>query len=146
MSRILVAVLIVAAMFGGGVLVVRAMSDVSSTNATRSLEQRAVPFDGRTVTCAELFPGGCTFDLQLAFDRWGGHLEVFGATDLGPWGRGVSRPEAAKLGLEACETSSVPGETFLEFSEQARIDHPEASSPQLFPFWDQARRVLCPSA
>ncbi|MCL2533677.1 MAG: hypothetical protein FWE39_05880 [Nocardiaceae bacterium] len=146
MSRILVAVLIVAAMLGGGVLIVRAMSDVPPENATRSLDERAVSFDGRTVTCVELLADGCSFDVQLAFDRWGGQLGVFGATDLGSWGRGLSRPEVAKLGLEACDTSSVPGKTYLEFVETARIDHPEASSPQLFPFWDQARRVLCPSA
>ncbi|GAB2646963.1 hypothetical protein ABI214_01450 [Prescottella soli] len=146
MSRILVAVLVVAAVFGVGFAIARGISDLPSKNVPRSLEDRSVVFDGRTVTCASLFAEGCGPDLQLAFDRWGGQLDVFASRDLGPWGRGLSRPAAVKLGLEACDTASMPGRTFLEFVETARIDHPDASSPELFPFWNEAGRALCPSA
>lgn len=145
-SRILVAVLTVAAVFGLGFMIVREASDLPSRTAPRAVEDRSVAFDGETVTCATLFGDGCDIDVQLAFDRWGGQLDVFASRDLGPWGRGLSGPAVAKLGLEACDTASMPGRTFLEYVETARIDHPDASSPQLFPFWDEAGRVLCPSA
>jgi len=145
-SRILVALLTVAAVFGIGFVIAREMSDLPSRVTPRAVEDRSVAFAGGTVTCAALFGDGCDIDAQLAFDRWGGQLDVFASRDLGPWGRGLSAPEAAKLGLQACDTASMPGRTFLEFVETARIDHPDASSPQLFPFWDDAGRVLCPSA
>ncbi|WP_433604278.1 hypothetical protein [Prescottella agglutinans] len=146
MSRIVVAVLTVVAVFGLGFAIVREMSDLPSRTAPRAVEDRAVTFDGGTVTCAALLGDGCDIDVQLAFDRWGGQLDVFASRDLGAWGRGLAAPEAAKLGLEACDTASMPGRTFLEFVETARIDHPDASSPQLFPIWDEAGRVLCPSS
>lgn len=148
MARILVVVMVVAAIAGvvfGFVHEMSTVSRVSDAGAARALDDRSVSVGGRSVTCTQLVPGGCDFGVQLAFGRWGGQLDVFLASDLGPWGRGLPPGEAAKLGLQACDTSSTPGQTFLEFLHVAQVDRPEATSPQLFPFWDQARRVLCPA-
>lgn len=145
MSRILVAVLVVAALFGVGVASFRALSDVAGEDGARPVENSAFTVRGRTVTCAELLPDGCDFELQHAYDRWGEGLGAYVTSDLGPWGRGLGVQEAAQLGLEACITAGVPGRTFLEYLDRVRVDRPEATSPELFPFWDQARRILCPS-
>ena len=145
MSRILVAVMVVAALFGVGVVAVRQLSEVSHTVSERSPEDRTVQVDRTPVTCRSLVPEGCDFDLQHAFDRWGGQIGVYAASDLGPWGRGLGPAAAVTLGLRACDIASTPGKTFLEFVEVGRATHPEASSPQLFPLWQQAQRLLCPS-
>lgn len=145
MSRVVVAVLVVAALLGTGFAFYHAMSGVTQTSTDRPLANDVVTVRGRTVTCAELLPDGCSFDLQFAFDRWGDQLNSYVASDLGPWGRGLPVEPAAKLGLQACNLSSMPGQTYLEFERVARADHPDASTAQLFPFWDQARRVLCPA-
>lgn len=148
MSRIVVAVLVVAAIAGIGAAAVWRMSQVvsvSTTSSSRVPDDRSVSVAGRQVTCTALLPGGCDYDLQSAFDTWGGQLDVFLASDLGPWGRGLGAGQAAKLGLQACDTSRTPGQTFLEFRSVAQVGHPNASGPDLFPFWDQARRVLCPA-
>jgi len=148
-SRILVAVAVVVALVGVGVAaaweIPRAVRESNGAAAERALDERAVPVGGRTVTCAELFPEGCNYDLQFAFDRWGGQLDPFLASDLGPWGRGVAPAQAVKLGLEACNTARIPGQTFLEYLDLAQAERPEASSAQLFPFWHEAQRVLCPA-
>ncbi|PTR27418.1 hypothetical protein C8K36_10440 [Rhodococcus sp. OK519] len=145
MSRIIVAVLLVAALFGTGVAFYRVLSDVAPASTDRPLANEVATVKGRTMTCAELLPDGCTFDLQFAFDRWGDGLNAFVASDLGPWGRGLPVAPAAKLGLEACNTASMPGRTYLEFEPVARVDHPGASTPELYPFWNQAREILCPA-
>ncbi|ORL31728.1 hypothetical protein A5N78_13065 [Prescottella equi] len=145
MSRIIVAVLVVAALLGTGFAFYRALSDVAQTSTERPLADEVATVRGRTVTCVELLPDSCSFDMQFAFDRWGDGLNAYLASDLGPWGRGVSDASAAKLGLQACNLSSIPGQTYLEFERVARADHPDANTSQLYPFWDQARRILCPA-
>lgn len=145
MSRIIVAVLVVVALLGTGFAFYHALSDVAQTSTERPLANDVATVQGRTVTCAELLPDGCSFDMQFAFDRWGDGLNAYVSSDLGPWGRGLAVAPTAKLGLQACNLSSMPGQTYLEFEQVARADHPDASTAQLFPFWDQARRVLCPS-
>lgn len=144
MSRVIVAVLVVAALLGTGFALYRALSDAAQASRERSLVDDVATVRGRTVTCAELLPDGCAFDLQFAFDRWGAGLDGFVVSDLGPWGSGLPVSSAVELGLQACHLASMPGRTYLEFETAARSDRPEASTAELFPFWDQARRVLCP--
>ncbi|WP_305091485.1 hypothetical protein [Prescottella sp. R16] len=145
MTRVLVAVLAVAAVVGFGVVAVREWSSVSQTSSSRALADRTVALDGEQITCATLVPDGCDFDLQFAFDRWGGQIGVFAASDLGPWARGVGPAQAVTLGLRACSVAGTPGKTFLEFVDVAHRTVPDASSPDLFPIWQQARTVLCPT-
>ncbi len=109
MSRIIVAVLVVAALLGTGFAFYSALSDVAQTSTERPLADDVATVRGRTVTCVELLPDSCSFDMQFAFDRWGDGLNAYLASDLGPWGRGVSDASAAKLGLQACNLSSIRG-------------------------------------
>lgn len=144
-SRVIAALLVVAALVGTGFVFHRALSDVARTPSERSLVDDVATVRGRTVTCAQLLPDVCSFDLQFAFDRWGEGLDGFVTSDLGPWGSGLPVPAAAELGLQACHLSSMPGQTYLEFERVVRVHRPEASVADLFPFWDRARRVLCPT-
>ncbi|WP_137724125.1 hypothetical protein [Prescottella subtropica] len=145
MARILAAVITVAVLVGCGVVAVRGWSTLSQTSSSRTLDDRTVELDGKPVTCATLVPGGCDFDLQFAFDRWGGQIGVYAAADLGPWARGAGTSQSVVLGLRACSVSRTPGKTFLEFVDVAHRTVPDASSPELFPIWRQARTVLCPT-
>ena len=65
-----------------------------------------------------------------------------GSSDLSPavsasWRR-------RKLSLQACEVSATAGRTILDFYTLAEIDHPTATTTDLFPFWNESRQFLCP--
>ncbi|MGF7123045.1 hypothetical protein [Rhodococcus sp. AG1013] len=143
-TRVLVGVVVVAALCGFGFAFYRMVSDLPQTETSRPMVKETFTIGGQPTTCEGLF-GSCDFNLQTSFNQWGRNLDVFGdAPTLGPYGREIGFPASAKLGLQACEIARAPGRTYLEFLDVAHVEHPEATSPQLFPFWDLAARELCP--
>ncbi|AWK75919.1 hypothetical protein CBI38_29220 [Rhodococcus oxybenzonivorans] len=145
MRRFASTLLVVLALCAVAVALFYFTSRTPQDTAARPMEDKAFMIDGRPMTCRELFPPGCDFDLQYSYNRWGERLESFVDTsDLGPYARDIGFAASAKLSLQACRLSETSGKTILEFVELARRDHPEADSPQVFPVWNRARQFLCP--
>ncbi|ABG99172.1 conserved hypothetical protein (plasmid) [Rhodococcus jostii RHA1] len=87
----------------------------------------------------------CGFDLQTVYNDVGGRLEGFVHTaDLGPYADRIGVAASANLSLRACVLARTSGRTFLEFVDVSQPAHPDAGSPELFPFWNRAREELCP--
>ncbi|MDJ0362579.1 hypothetical protein [Rhodococcus sp. H29-C3] len=63
---------------------------------------------------------------------------------MGPYAADIGFVDSAKLSLQACGVARTAGKTVLEFEDLAQRDHPDATSAQLFPFWNQTRQELCP--
>ena len=145
MKQVLKTVL-VCLVVGAAVLVVWAVaSRPEPTAPPRPLPDTAVMVHGRPTTCSELFGYPCDFDLQSTFNRWGRSLGPFVDSGvLGPYAEQIGFLASARLSLDACTLSHTTGKTVLEFVEQARRQHPEAGSPELFPFWHRTRQSLCP--
>ncbi|QBJ98722.1 hypothetical protein ERC79_14005 [Rhodococcus sp. ABRD24] len=144
--RVLVGVAIIAALCGFGVALYRFVSELPRTPTSRPIVSESFTIGDRPSTCSDLF-GVCDYNLQLSYNRWGRQLDVFqDAPTLGPYGRELGFAASALLGLQACDVARTPGRTYLEFLDRANVEHPEATSPQLFPFWDLATRELCPMA
>ena len=61
-----------------------------------------------------------------------------------PFARSIGFVAEAKLSLQACEVSATAGRTILDFYTLAEIDHPTATTTDLFPFWNESRQFLCP--
>ncbi len=100
---------------------------------------------GKPTTCTELFGETCSFALQSDYNQWGQNLEGFvNAGTLGPFARSIGFVAEAKLSLQACEVSATAGRTILDFYTLAEIDHPTATTTDLFPFWNESRQFLCP--
>nr|WP_253252953.1 hypothetical protein [Rhodococcus erythropolis] len=100
---------------------------------------------GQPTTCTELFGETCSFALQSDYNQWGQNLESFvNAGTLGPFARSIGFVVEAKLSLQACEVSATAGRTILDFYTLAGIDHPAATTTDLFPFWNESRQFLCP--
>ncbi|MCY4668920.1 MAG: hypothetical protein OXC29_13160 [Rhodococcus sp.] len=100
---------------------------------------------GKPTTCTELFGETCSFALQSDYNQWGQNLEGFvNAGILGPFARSIGFVAEAKLSLQACEDSATAGRTILDFYTLAEIDHPTATTTDLFPFWNESRQFLCP--
>lgn len=99
---------------------------------------------GKPTTCSELFGETCSFALQSDYNQWGQDLDSFvNAGTLGPFARSIGFVAEAKLSLQACEISAA-GRTILDFYTLAEIDHPTATTTDLFPFWNESRQFLCP--
>ncbi|WP_031939233.1 hypothetical protein [Prescottella defluvii] len=145
MTRVLVAVAVVAALCGFGFAFYRVLSELPQTSTSRPIVKETYTIGGQPTTCESLF-GSCDNTLQTSFNEWGRNLDVFrDQPTLGPFGRDVGFPASARLGLLACEVARTPGLTYLEFVDRADVELPGATSPQLFPFWDLATRELCPT-
>lgn len=129
-----------------GVLVVAAMllSGFRPEENSHSLPDTVVTIEGQPVTCTELFQKTCSFDLQSAYNQWGNGIESFvDSGALGPYARSIGFTAAAKLSLQACGINNTAGRTVLDFYDHARVDHPMAVTPDLFPFWNASRQFLC---
>ncbi|MGG7102815.1 hypothetical protein [Rhodococcus sp. 24CO] len=114
---------------------------------SRPLADTSAIIDGQRTTCAELFGETCSFDLQSEYNQWGESIESFvNSGVLGPYARSIGFVPAAKLSLQACGVSNTAGRTVLDFNVLVRADHPEASTTDLFPFWNASRQSLCPAA
>ncbi|GAF42979.1 hypothetical protein [Rhodococcus wratislaviensis] len=145
MKQVLKAVL-VCVVVGAAVFMVWAVaSRPDAPEPPRPLPDTAVMVHGVPTTCSELFGQPCDFGLQAAFNRWGTGLAAFVDSGvLGPYAERIGFLASAKLSLDACALSHTTGKTVLEFVEQAQRQHPDAGSPELFPFWNRTRQTLCP--
>ena len=115
------------------------------TGTARTLADAVFVIDGTPSTCADLFAHPCDYTLQSQYNQWGPRLEQFLTTSpLGSYADRIGFAASAKLSLQACALSRTVGKTFLEFVAAARAEHPDATSPQLFPFWHRTRQGLCP--
>ncbi|KAA0015875.1 hypothetical protein [Antrihabitans cavernicola] len=121
-------------------------ADPSPAAAPPPLEDTAFTVSGHPTTCSELFRHQCDFNLQYDYDKWGNGLESFVDSGvLGTYAEDIGFVPSAKLSLQACGVAGTDGTTFLNFIDLAHADHPDAGSPQLFPFWNRTRQGLCPS-
>lgn len=137
-----VVLVLVAVVAAGFYLVSRGAFD---SDSTRTVEDTEVVLDGSPTTCGELFGAPCSVDVQTTYNRIGPRLDGFvRGADFGPWSATIGFDEAAILVVEACDLSGRPGQTDLEFVDLARVRHPDAGSPELFPFWQRAQEGLCP--
>ena len=83
--------------------------------------------------------------LQSAFNRWGTGLAPFVDSGvLGPYAERIGFVASAKVSLDACALSHITGKAVLEFVEQAQRQHPDAGSPELFPFWEPHPAIPVP--
>ncbi|KAA0017021.1 hypothetical protein [Antrihabitans cavernicola] len=122
------------------------VSDPSPSAAPPPLADTAYTVNGRPTTCTDLFHQPCDFTLQYGYDMWGQHLESFvNSGVLGTYRDDIGFVASAELSLQACGVAHTTGKTFLDYLDLAHTDHPEAGSPQLFPFWNRTRQDLCPS-
>ena len=111
----------------------------------RPLADQTFTIHGQPTTCSMLFGHACDYSLQSQYNRWGNGLESFvESSTLGPYATEIGFAASAKLSLQACGLARTAGNTVLEFEALARAEHPEATSPQLFPFWNRTRQGLCP--
>ena len=116
-------------------------------DTSRPLADTSAIIDGQPTTCTELFGSTCSFDLQTEYNRWGEAIDSFvNSGVLGPYARSIGFVPAAKLSLQACGVSNTTGRTVLDFNDLARVDHPDASTTDLFPFWNASRQFACPAA
>lgn len=137
-----VMLVLVAVVAAGFYFALRGLSDFDST---RTVEDTQVLLDGTPTTCGELFGAPCSVAMQTTYNRIAPGLDGFvRGADLGPWAATIDFDETAALLVEACSLIGQPGQTQLEFVDLARVWHPEAGSPELFPFWNRAREGLCP--
>lgn len=145
MKRIVhVLIIVTLCALAGGVFL--AVYDSSRDTAPRPLADTTFTIDGQPTTCSTLFEQPCEYRLQSEYNRWGGGLESFVHTSpLGTYAHDIGFAPSAKLSLTACGLARTAGKTFLEFVTVARADHPDATSPQLFPFWNRTRQGLCPT-
>lgn len=115
-------------------------------DTSRPLADTSAIIGGQPTTCAELFGEACSFDLQTEYNQWGHAIDSFvNSGVLGPYARSIGFAAAAKLSLQACGVSATAGRTVFDFNELARVEHPEASTTDLFPFWNASRQFLCPA-
>lgn len=143
MTRFFGVVLVLVAVVAAGFYFV--LRSVSDSESTRTVEDTRVVLDGTPTTCGELFGTPCSLSLQTTYNRIAPRLDEFvRGTDLGPWAATIDFDETAALLVEACSLIGQPGQTQLEFVDLGRVWHPEAGSPELFPFWNRARERLCP--
>ncbi|MFI6396599.1 hypothetical protein ACIBED_00620 [Rhodococcus coprophilus] len=143
MTRFFGVVLVLVAVVAAGFYF--ALRGVSDSDSTRTVEDTRVVLDGTPTTCGELFGAPCSLSLQTTYNRIAPRLDEFvRGTDLGPWAATIGFDESAALLVEACSLIGHPGQTQLEFVDLGRVWHPEAGSPELFPFWNRAREGLCP--
>ncbi|MBT2264308.1 hypothetical protein [Rhodococcus erythropolis] len=141
---VLLSVVVVSALAAAIYFVTSRSPEVSTAHP---LPDAVSTIDGQLTTCSELFGETCSFDLQTEFNTWGAGIEQFvDAGSLGPFARGIGFVASAKLSLQACGVGSAAGRTVLDFNDLARIEHPEASTTDLFPFWNSSRQFLCPTA
>lgn len=144
MKRIL-HVLIIVALCVLAVVVFLAVFDSSRDTSSRSLADDTFTIGGRPTTCSTLFGQPCDYTLQSEYNRWGNGLETFVTTSpLGSYATDIGFVASAKLSLQACGLARTAGKTFLEFEALARREHPDATSAELFPFWNRTRQALCP--
>ncbi|MDI9978759.1 hypothetical protein [Rhodococcus sp. IEGM 1307] len=116
-----------------------------SESAPRPVKDRAFVIGRHPTTCSQLVGQACGFDLQTVYNDVGDRLEGFVHTaDLGPYADRMGVAASAKLSLQACVLARTSGKTFLEFVDVSQPAHPDAGSPELFPFWNRAREELCP--
>ncbi|CAG7634652.1 hypothetical protein SIM91_43500 [Rhodococcus opacus] len=145
MKRIL-HVLISVALCALAVVVFLTVFESSRDTTPRPLAEETFTIGGRPATCSALFGQPCDYTLQSEFNRWGSGLESFvESSPLGSYAADIGFVASAKLSLRACGLARTVGKTFLEFEALARRDHPDATSPQLFPFWNRTRQGLCPT-
>lgn len=145
MRRIL-NVLIVVALCALAVVVIRTIFESSRDTTPRPIADTTFTIHGRPTTCGALFGQPCDYTLQSAYNRWGAGLEPFiESSPLGPYATEIGFVASAKLSLQACGLNRTVGKTFLEFVALARREHPDATSPDLFPFWNRTRQALCPT-
>jgi hypothetical protein len=146
MTRLLRTLLILLIVTGLGFALFQIARREPAPLAPRPLADTVYVIAGRPTTCSDLLADACDYTLQTQYNRWGARLEEFLTTSpLGSYADRVGFAASAKLSLQACALSRTAGKTFLEFVAVARTDHPDAGSPQLFPFWNRARQGLCPS-
>lgn len=145
MKRIANVLLIIVVVGGIGIALYFLVSEAAQDTPPRPLADQAFTINGRPTTCSELFRHACDFNLQSEYNMWGDGVESFVTSSaLGSYAEDIGFVATAKLSLQACGLSRTPGKTFLEFIDLARLDQPDASSAQLFPFWNRTRQDLCP--
>lgn len=111
----------------------------------RTLADAQYSIGGKPTTCTELFGAPCDYTMQTGYNRWGAHLEQFvNSGAYGSFARDIGFVPSAKLSLQACNISSTPGRTSLDFLDTAKIDHPNAPTGELLVFWNKSRQELCP--
>ena len=144
MNRILYVLIIVTLCTLAVVGFLVALSSFRDTTP-RPLADETFMIHGQPTTCSMLFGQACDYSLQSEYNRWGNGLESFiESSPLGPYATEIGFAASAKLSLQACGLARTAGKTALEFETLARREHPEATSPQLFPFWNRTRQGLCP--
>lgn len=143
LPAILASVVIVGVVAVGAYLVIHKSPQAETS---RTLADTPAVIDGQPTTCAELFGEACSFDLQTEYNQWGHAIDSFVHSGvLGPYARSIGFAPAAKLSLQACGVSSTAGRTVFDFNDLALTDHPDASTTDLFPFWNASRQFLCPA-
>lgn len=144
MKRIL-HVLIIVALCALAVVVFLAVFGSSRDTTPHPLADKTFTIHGRPTTCSTLFGQACDYSLQSEYNRWGNGLESFvESSPLGSYATDIGFVASAKLSLQACGLARTAGKTVLEFEALARREHPDATSAQLFPFWNRTRQGLCP--
>ncbi|ANS28684.1 hypothetical protein R1CP_20010 [Rhodococcus opacus] len=146
MARLVRTVLVLLIVAGLGFAVFQVLRHDPEHPEPHPLADAVFVISGRPTTCADLLTHPCDYTLQTQYNQWGARLEQFLTTSpLGPYADRIGFAASAKLSLQACALSRTVGKTFLEFVAVAHVDNPDATSPELFPFWNRTRQSLCPS-
>lgn len=145
MKTILATVVSILLVVALAVAVLLLLSGSPRERTSHELTDTVHTIGGKPTTCTDLFGVTCSFALQSDYNQWGQDLDSFvGAGTLGPFARSIGFVAEAKLSLQACEVSATAGRTILDFYTLAGIDHPAATTTDLFPFWNESRQFLCP--